>query len=218
MIIGGSSSSGKSYLTAKILKQRHLLFDCSNSPNQDPSSLKIYYCVPKGSRAILDKDLLADPQFNVHYGIPDVEEDIGSDAIIVLDDLMSEISQAGETILPLFTRTSHHHRISVIYLCQNLLYQGRNSTMRSLSLQSSYIIGFRNARDRRQLSVLAGQMFPRSSRFIHDVIADALSSPFTYLLFDLTQTCDDKLRIRTNILPDDSPRNIVYVDRNSLGE
>lgn len=217
LIIGGSSSSGKSQLTANILKQRHLLFDCSSSsPGQDVSALRIFYCIPKGHTIHLDQQLMNDPQFNIYYGLPDMDE-IGTDAIIVLDDLMSEVSNAGDEILPLFSRVSHHSRVSVIFLTQNIFHSaGRGSSSRSLSLQSSYIIGMKSVRDKRQIAVLAGQMMPKSAKFINEVIADALALPYSYLLFDLTQTCPDVLRLRSCILPQDSPRNVIYADRKLL--
>lgn len=218
LIIGGSSSSGKSHLTANILRHRRLLFDCSSS-SRDISELRIFYCLPSKTHNInLPQDLLDDAQFNVYYGLPDIDE-IGTDAIIVLDDMMSEVANAGDDILALFTRLSHHNRISVIFLTQNLFHSGgRGSTLRSLSLQSSYIIATKMVRDKRQLTVLARQMFPKSGKFINDVIDDAFSEPYSYLLFDLTQICPEILRIRSNIFPQDSPRNIVYVDRKLMSE
>ena len=42
-----------------------------------------------------------------------------------------------QRIVNLFTRGSHHHSLSVIYIVQNLFHQGKGS--RSISLNSHYL-------------------------------------------------------------------------------
>ena len=53
-------------------------------------------------------------------------------------------------ILNIFTRGSHHRNLSIIYIVQNLFYQGKDS--RSISLNSHYLILFKNSTFPEQIS------------------------------------------------------------------
>ena len=56
-------------------------------------------------------------------------------------------------IVNLFTRGPHHQNLSVIYFVQNLFHQGKDS--RSISLNSHYLVLFKNPRDKLQVLTLA---------------------------------------------------------------
>ena len=58
----------------------------------------------------------------------------------------------------LFTKGSHHRNLSVIYIVQNLFHQGKGN--RSISLNSHYLVLFKNPRDKLQILTLAKQMYP----------------------------------------------------------
>ena len=107
----------------------------------------------------------------------------------------------------LFTRGSHHRGISVFFLTQNLFPPGKLS--RTISLNSHYMIVFRNPRDSLGISTLAKQMFPHRVNYLLDSFRDATSKPYGYLLIDCHQLTPENMRLRTNILPGE--RQIVYV-------
>ena len=77
--------------------------------------------------------------------------------IIVIDDLMSE-SGNNKKVSELFTKGSHHRNLSVILILQNLFYRGKE--MRTISLNSHYMVLFKNSRDASQINHLARQMYP----------------------------------------------------------
>jgi hypothetical protein len=79
-----------------------------------------------------------------------------------------------------------------------------------MSLNSHYIVMFKNPRDAHQISILGRQMHPGKSRFLVEAFKDATAKPYGYLLIDLKPDTDEKYRIRTNIFPDDA-RHYVYV-------
>ena len=83
--------------------------------------------------------------------------------------------------------------------------------MRTVSLNSHYIILFKNPRDRLQISTLARQMYPGQSQFLIEAFQDATKEAYGYLVIDLKPTTADKLRIRTGILPTD--QQLVYVHK-----
>ena len=55
-----------------------------------------------------------------------------------------------------FTRNGHHRNASVIYITQNMFQQSKSS--RTISLNSRYMILFRNVRNKNQVKTLAQQM------------------------------------------------------------
>ena len=59
------------------------------------------------------------------------------------------------------------------------------------------------------------EIFPENSSFLLDAYNDATAKPYGYLIIDLTQKCHDLLRVRSNILPSDNPRNVVYIPKNA---
>lgn len=115
-----------------------------------------------------------------------------------------------KNMLNLFTVDSHHKNISCIFITQNFFSQGKY--MRSLSLNSHYVILFNNPRDRSQIYFLARQMYPTNPNFLVECYEDStMEKPFGYLLIDLKQSTSKDKRIRTGIfLKDDK---IFYVQK-----
>ena len=105
----------------------------------------------------------------------------------------------------LFTRGSHHRNLSVIYIVQNLFHQGKGS--RSISLNSHYLVLFKNPRDKLQILTLAKQMYPGQTDFFLNQYEEAVKRPFGYLLIDLKTTTQDNCRLRTNVLPSEEGFN-----------
>ena len=101
----------------------------------------------------------------------------------------------------IFTKISQHRNHSVVYLTTNIFYKHKQT--RTLSLNSHYIVLFKNERDVTQVVNLARQMFPGKSAFMIDAITNATSAWYGYLLIDLKQKTDDKHRLRTGIVPED---------------
>ena len=72
-----------------------------------------------------------------------------------------------------------------------------------MNLNTHYMIIFKNPRDVTQVAYLARQMFPKHSQFLTESFLDATSIPFGYLFIDLKPDVDDRLRVRTGILPEE---------------
>ena len=197
--ICGQTQSGKSYLTRRILQNMGELFE--------PVPTKIMYCYGEYQKEFGELS----PSVEMIEGFPD---DIGSltrgheNSLIVLDDLMSQCS-SDQRAVDLFTRGSHHMGVSVLYLTQNLFPPGKLS--RTISLNSHYMLIFRNPRDSLGVSTLAKQMFPRCTDYLLEAYGDATSKPYGYLLIDCHQLTPDCMRLRTNILPGE--RQVAYVKR-----
>ena len=118
--------------------------------------------------------------------------------LVVMDDLMTSTE---DRVVDIFIKISHHRNHSVVYLTQNLFYKNRQT--RTFSVNSHYIVLFKNARDATQVANLARQMYPGKITFMIEAFKNATSAPYGYLLIDLKQETDDKLRLRTGIFPGD---------------
>lgn len=142
-----------------------------------------------------------------HEGLPKTEDysrDPERPKLLILDDLMREASSA--SVVNLFVKASHHCNLSIFFLSQNLFHRGQ----REISLNSNYIVIFKNPRDRSQIQHMARQLHPEDPKFLQEAYSDAVSRPFHYLLLDLKQDTPENCRYRTCIFPFDR-HQYVYV-------
>ena len=100
------------------------------------------------------------PTIKFVKGIPEYLEndsylDVNICNLIVIDDQMIEAGKDNR-IVNLFTKGSHHRNLSVIYIVQHLFHQGKGN--RSISLNSHYLVLFKNPRDKLQILTLAEQI------------------------------------------------------------
>lgn len=141
-------------------------------------------------------------------GIPDMNMFTGKHPqLLIIDDLMRE---SDGRIVDIFTKGSHHRNLSVFYISQNLFHQGRGQ--RDISLNTSYLIYFKNPRDRTQIKHLARQVFPDNPKFVEESYRDATKEPHGYLMIDLKQATNDAYRFKTKIFPLNE-HCIVYVPK-----
>lgn len=148
---------------------------------------------------------------NFHKGIPeDIEDRFNpkTNNLLIIDDLMTEC-HSDERMTRLFSVGSSHNNLSIIFIVHNLFHHGKE--MRNISLNTHYIILFKNPRDSQQIATLARQMYPRKSQFLIEAYEDATTRPHGYLFIDLKPNTNEQLRIRTGILPKDTP--YVYVNK-----
>jgi hypothetical protein len=140
-------------------------------------------------------------------GLPSPERFDGRlHTFLVLDDLMAE---ADESVANIFTKISHHRNVSVFFLTQNLFHKSKH--MRTMSLNSHYLILFKNPRDVTQFATLARQMYSTNWRLALDAFNDATSEAHSYLLLDLKTETENAYRLRTNIFPGE--QTYVYVNK-----
>jgi hypothetical protein len=137
-------------------------------------------------------------------GIPCFDILDGRRTLLIIDDLMSETD---DRVTKLFTKGSHHKNASVVYISQNVFNKGKEN--RNISLNTHYLVLFKNPRDSAQIAHLGRQIFPERVKYFREAFADATSRPYGYLLVDLKTTTPDDLRLRTDIFPDKD--TIVYV-------
>lgn len=191
-IVAGPTGSGKTQFCLKLVKHCPI----------EPPPQRIIWCYGVWQEAF---DSVDGVEF--YEGMPEMSLfDKRIPTLLILDDLMMDVS---DTTVEIFTRGSHHSNISVVYITQNLFSSGKQN--RTISLNTHYIVAFKNPRDNTQIGVLARQMFPRKWKYMMDAFGDATSIPYSYLFIDLKPTTDDRYRLRSGIFPDET--NYIYVHK-----
>jgi hypothetical protein len=141
-------------------------------------------------------------------GINDYLSDPTQSKLLIIDDQMEEGAGSG-TLLSLFTKKSHHCNTSIIFITQNMFFQGKY--YRTISLNATCFCIFKNPRDQRQIRSIAGQICPWNPKYVCEAYHDATKESYSYLFIDLRPDLADHLRIRANIL--DTNSQIVYQEK-----
>ena len=138
-------------------------------------------------------------------GLPDLPLYSKEPLLVVIDDQMHGVARR---ITSLFTKGSHHRNLSIVYIVQNLFNQQKEH--RTISLNSHYLVIFKNPRDGSQIVHLAKQMYPGKTHYLRQAFALATQQPHGYLLIDLKQATPEGMRLRSHIFPGESHE--VYVE------
>ena len=121
--------------------------------------------------------------------------------LCIFDDLAAELEDVIESIVSVM---SHHYNCSVVVLAQTL-FSSKHKSFRVVSLNSHYVVLFKNPRDVSQISTLASQI-GQSARFLKHLYQNEMKKSFSYLLMDFHQKQDEeRARIRSNIWADEKP-------------
>ena len=197
MILSGNRRTGKTHFTKTlILKSRELI--------APPIDRIFWFYASHQADVFREIDASAvKAQLTVEYakGLPsgDIMDSVDArfgKKLIVIDDLMEEASNRSD-VSNLFTK-GRHSDVSVIFLTQNLFHKGKFS--REISLNTDYMINFKNPRDSSIITNLGRQM--GNTKFLQDVYRDATKEPYSHLLLDMRADTDNGLRYRSNVLED----------------
>jgi hypothetical protein len=193
MLIVGPSQAGKSTFVESLITNKEIMFDIP----------------PRKIHWFTGSSYKPDPKNNIQVyeeGLPDNFDMVLPHEMVILDDLMMEAANS-ELVSNLFTRLVHHLPCTVISIVQNLFSPGKQQRTRSLN--SKYIVLFKSPRDASQIECLGRQMYPGEKGFLTEAYKHATGKhPYAYLFIDMHQTTPDKLRIRSNILPDEVPQSV----------
>ncbi len=195
MIIAAQSGSGKSTFIKNLLLNKDVMWE-----TDPPRKIRYYYGIWTKMYEELQKQL---PNIEFIENLPSVQEvmdftDPDVHSAIILDDLMSVADS--EVVELLFSRISHHRTCSVVLVLQNLFNQGRR--MRTIQLNSKYVVILRSPRDVTQLRVLGMQLFPKTPLAIQEAYEDVMEhQQYGHLVIDMSSQCDNDKRIRTQVLP-----------------
>lgn len=200
-ILAGSSNCGKSTMALNIIRSAPVLFTdprCSENViffyNQWQNSYEI-----AAQEKIIHKWINAVPtQESVEEHCSMYKDDGGS--IIVIDDFANDV---GRDVVTIFSMLSHHLNLVVLLITQNLF--SKNKVFRDISLNSTYVVLFKNARDQSSITNFAKQYAPGHTSFIVKSFRAATRKAYSYMLFDCHQQTEDWIRVRSKILPHELP-------------
>lgn len=201
MGVSGVTSSGKTFWVERLLQ------NVDNMLNKPVN--KILYCY--GAYQDIYNEMERDiKNIEFHQGIPNDISHLYTDNshtnILVLDDLMTSVLKS-PYMEDLFTKFSHHGNVSIIFIVQNLY--AKSPLSRSIFLNTSYFVLFKNPRGHDQIKKLNQQIFPCKKNFLFDAYTDAvINRKFGYLMVDLHPRSDPAYQVRTEIFPTEFP--IIY--------
>ena len=193
MIVGGTYS-GKTVLTRNLIENHSHVFN--GMPNK-PTVLWL-------SGVLVQRDKLPNVKSMIYHEgmISQKELETLKPDIVVVDDLCNELSD-DKMLKNMFTKFSHHLRFTVFYITQSMFLKGQCILTRN----AHYIILMRSPGDKRQIDILAGQLFPRRKRLLehfHESYDDATSKLYGYLVVDISPTSCDRQKLLTDVLPKDN--------------
>ena len=118
-----------------------------------------------------------------------------SDGLIVIDDLMHD-AVTDSSMLITFTEGSHHKNISVVFLMQNIFHKGSHT--RTMSINTQYMVLFKNPRDEQQIQTLARQVFGRNSEKLMSFYRKETNKSYGFVVLDLHPSTPINKRIVKN--------------------
>lgn len=193
MYVLGPTQCGKTTFVQELLRNQTEMID--------PNIERTFFCYSQWQEAYQQI-----PGVDFCEGIINFKElDSTKSTLVVIDDLMDSLN---EEVMNLFTKHSHHRNISVAYITQNMFQQSKFN--RTMSLNASYMIVFKNPRDMIQIEVLGRQMYGKNHKRFAEAFKLATIKPHGYLLVDLKQETPEKLRLRSDIFPN-SPTSVYPI-------
>ena len=194
LCLSGVTQSGKTTWLKKLIANKNQMFD--------PPPKKIKYCYGVWQEAFKDmKNLIFHKDLPTSDEIEDFAD--GSHCLLILDDLMDSVAKSEEA-QRLFVRGSHHKNITVVYITQNMFYQGKCA--RTISLNCHYLVLFRNPRDFTQIQFLGRQI--GLSKTLPEAYEDCMKEPFGYLVVDLHPHSTEGPTLLTHVFPCEN--EVVY--------
>ena len=182
MLVAGGSGAGKTSFTKTLLREGNCLIH--STPQ------RIVWCYAKHQPDLLSELKKVLPTIEHIQSIPSELDSIFDRSVnnlIILDNMRDEATH-DKRRSQLFTR-ERHDNLSVIYLTQNLFHKKDTE----ISLNSDYMVIFKNPRDKTQFTNLERQFMPSKYKFLPWAFEDANKLPKSYLLLDMRPKTDDSI-------------------------
>ena len=157
MLVAGPRGAGKSEFVKQLLSLKRFIM--TNPPE------RIVWLYGRHQPELFWSLAQEIPCIGLYEGLPtniEVMFDRSERNICIIDDLMQSAS-GNQLVENLFTN-GRHWNLSVVFVSQNLFHAGKKC--RTISLNSTYIVVFKNPRDQTQIRHLACQMFLSKPKFL----------------------------------------------------
>ena len=129
---------------------------------------------------------------------------------------MTMEAKCDQRIADLFTKGSHHRKISIVYLTQNLFSQGK--ACRDIALNTQYLVLCNNPIDRQQVAALARKNYPSTHAIVMKRFKQATFHPYGYLVVDLKSSTPEQDRLHTDIFETIDSRKLETEDERNLSD
>ena len=183
----GSSGSGKTNFSLQVIRHAHRLFD------QVPTKIIIVY---KEYQEIYNQfnDHIPTELFNEdEVDFEEITKENKENLLIICDDLYysKKINEVAEH----FLIKGRHRNTSWLVLTQSIF---NHPALKNISRNSSHITMFKSVR-LNEPHIFFSQLRPKTSKVLQDIYSKATENSYSYLDIDLSQTCPDKYRYKTNL-------------------
>lgn len=184
ILIGGYSSSGKTFFTLQLLEKYGSLFDNVIICGLEPSELKSKHSNISFKTGLYD---------------PFIDDDLQGKTLMIVDDLMDNKHYL-KVVAKVFSK-GRHKKISCIFISQNLYLQ--DQSYRTISLNASHFVLFK-CRDISQISHFARTFIEKEkqSNFISCYRKHVLEKDYGYIIIDFDKKHNSPLLIRTDLFSD----------------
>ncbi len=183
----GSSGSGKTNFSLEIVKNAQKLFDLA--PTKIIIVYKVFQDIYKYFNNYINTSFYAEDEVDFEEVTLNNTERL----LILCDDLY--FSKKLNEIAEQFLIKGRHRNTSWLVLTQSIFNQ---PALKNISRNSSHITLFKSVR-LNEPHIFFSQLRPKSSKVLQNIYAQATEKSYSYLDIDLSQTCPDKLRYKTNI-------------------
>lgn len=202
--IAGATNSGKTHWVYKLLKNSKEMFS-----SDVPTKFLYSYSIYQDLFLTMEKDIDNIKFINRIPTSSDIFEfaENKEHGVIIIDDNMTNAGKS-QDIEDLFTKGSHHLKITTIFISQNMFNASPKN--RTIALNSQYMVLMKNPRACSQLNTLAQQLFGRGkSNILCDIYNDVMKTPYNYFVIDLHSGSNSEYMLRTRIFPGELP--VVYM-------
>ena len=183
----GSSGSGKTNFSLQVIRHAHRLFD------QVPSKIIIVF---KEFQEIYNhfNNYIQTEYFNEdEIDFEEITKNNKENLLIICDDLY--YSKKIDEVAEHFLIKGRHRNTSWLVLTQSIF---NHPALKNISRNSSHITMFKSVR-LNEPHIFFSQLRPRTSKVLQDIYSKATEKSYSYLDIDLSQTCPDKYRYKTNL-------------------
>ena len=198
ILISGPSRCGKTFFLKNLIENLDIF---SKSP---PQIITLVYKVMQPIYNELGVNYLLQDCENLKERLFKIAN--GRSMLCIFDDMINSTNL--NNISNLFLVDGRHNNLSMVFITQKLFVN--NDNYREISQNSDYFIIFKNPRNMQEIRHLNTQMCPGKNE-LSLYYKLATLQPFSYIMINLTQECDDKVKYLSNLF--NSPNEIqVYND------
>lgn len=205
----GSTQAGKTTWILNVLRYSKLLF---RQP-KCAQNVIYFYAIWQDKFDEAEREGLVSkwvPEIPTQELVTEYTEKFKNDggSIVIIDDHTNNLDK---NAIQIFTVLTHHLRCCTFLLSQSLF--PKCPAYREISLNCTYTVIFKTARDFRQFRTFAQQLFPRNWMFLVNVYEKETRKQFSYILVDHDHATPPLLQIRSNLLPHEGPLTIYKMKK-----